>query len=69
MAVDKDLLELDLYGLLGVGEKVSEKEVRAVLPHFTLPFSHRKPVGMDLGLGRVTSVELTCESVLSHFLH
>ncbi|KAK4822364.1 hypothetical protein QYF61_013555 [Mycteria americana] len=29
MAVDKDLLQLDLYGLLGVGEKASEKEVRA----------------------------------------
>lgn len=28
MAVDKDLLQLDLYGLLGVGEKASEKEVR-----------------------------------------
>ncbi|NWQ69493.1 DJC17 protein, partial [Neopipo cinnamomea] len=28
MAVDKDLLELDLYGLLGVGEKASEKEVK-----------------------------------------
>ncbi|XP_048803273.1 dnaJ homolog subfamily C member 17 isoform X3 [Lagopus muta] len=28
MAVDKDLLELDLYGLLGVGEKVSEKEIK-----------------------------------------
>lgn len=30
MAVDKDLLQLDLYGLLGVGEKASEKEVSAV---------------------------------------
>lgn len=29
MAVDKDLLQLDLYGLLGVGEKASEKEVSA----------------------------------------
>lgn len=29
MAVDKDVLELDLYGLLGIGEKASEKEVRA----------------------------------------
>lgn len=29
MAVDKELLERDLYGLLGVGEKASEKEVRA----------------------------------------
>uniref|UniRef100_A0A8C2YCP4 DnaJ homolog subfamily C member 17 n=1 Tax=Coturnix japonica TaxID=93934 RepID=A0A8C2YCP4_COTJA len=28
MAVDKDLMELDLYGLLGVGEKASEKEVK-----------------------------------------
>ncbi|NXF10784.1 DJC17 protein, partial [Smithornis capensis] len=28
MAVDKDLLELDLYELLGVGEKASEKEVK-----------------------------------------
>uniref|UniRef100_A0A8C3KW41 DnaJ homolog subfamily C member 17 n=1 Tax=Chrysolophus pictus TaxID=9089 RepID=A0A8C3KW41_CHRPC len=28
MAVDKDLLELDLYGLLGVGEKASEKEIK-----------------------------------------
>ncbi|XP_025006611.1 dnaJ homolog subfamily C member 17 isoform X3 [Gallus gallus] len=28
MAVDKDLLQLDLYGLLGVGEKASEKEVK-----------------------------------------
>lgn len=28
MAVDKELLERDLYGLLGVGEKASEKEVR-----------------------------------------
>ncbi|XP_062432367.1 dnaJ homolog subfamily C member 17 [Rhea pennata] len=28
MAVDKDVLELDLYGLLGVGEKASEKEVK-----------------------------------------
>ncbi|XP_074773961.1 dnaJ homolog subfamily C member 17 isoform X2 [Athene noctua] len=28
MAVDKELLELDLYGLLGVGEKASEKEVK-----------------------------------------
>ncbi|XP_014796181.1 PREDICTED: dnaJ homolog subfamily C member 17 isoform X1 [Calidris pugnax] len=28
MAVDKDLLELDLYGLLGVSEKASEKEVK-----------------------------------------
>ncbi|NXC41295.1 DJC17 protein, partial [Penelope pileata] len=28
MAVDKDLLELDLYGLLGVGERASEKEVK-----------------------------------------
>ncbi|NXK87372.1 DJC17 protein, partial [Formicarius rufipectus] len=28
MAVGKDLLELDLYGLLGVGEKASEKEVK-----------------------------------------
>ncbi|KAJ7419888.1 DnaJ subfamily C member 17 [Pitangus sulphuratus] len=28
MAVDKDLLELDLYGLLGIGEKASEKEVK-----------------------------------------
>ncbi|NXY21582.1 DJC17 protein, partial [Atrichornis clamosus] len=28
MAVDKDLLERDLYGLLGVGEKASEKEVK-----------------------------------------
>ncbi|NXN25203.1 DJC17 protein, partial [Nycticryphes semicollaris] len=26
--VDKDLLQLDLYGLLGVGEKASEKEVK-----------------------------------------
>lgn len=30
MAVDKDLLQLDLYGLLGVSEKASEKEVSAV---------------------------------------
>lgn len=67
MAVDKDLLELDLYGLLGVGEKASEKEVRAVLPYFTLLFSRLKPVGTDLGLGRVTSVELNCKSVPSHF--
>lgn len=29
MAVGGDLLQLDLYGLLGVGEKASEKEVRA----------------------------------------
>lgn len=29
MAVGKDVLELDLYGLLGIGEKASEKEVRA----------------------------------------
>lgn len=29
MAVDKELLQLDLYGLLGIGEKASEKEVRA----------------------------------------
>ncbi|NWT60044.1 DJC17 protein, partial [Erythrocercus mccallii] len=28
MAVDKELLERDLYGLLGVGEKASEKEVK-----------------------------------------
>ncbi|NXJ11749.1 DJC17 protein, partial [Odontophorus gujanensis] len=28
MAVDKDLVQLDLYGLLGVGEKASEKEVK-----------------------------------------
>ncbi|KAM7110129.1 dnaJ homolog subfamily C member 17 isoform 1-T1 [Ciconia maguari] len=28
MAVDKDLLQLDLYGLLGIGEKASEKEVK-----------------------------------------
>ncbi|KAM4665497.1 dnaJ homolog subfamily C member 17 isoform 2-T2 [Amazona ochrocephala] len=28
MAVGKDLLQLDLYGLLGVGEKASEKEVK-----------------------------------------
>lgn len=28
MAVDKELLERDLYGLLGIGEKASEKEVR-----------------------------------------
>ncbi|XP_068800383.1 dnaJ homolog subfamily C member 17 isoform X4 [Struthio camelus] len=28
MAVDKDVLQLDLYGLLGVGEKASEKEVK-----------------------------------------
>ncbi|KAM6359954.1 dnaJ homolog subfamily C member 17 isoform 3-T3 [Alca torda] len=28
MAVDKDLLQLDLYGLLGVGEKASEQEVK-----------------------------------------
>ncbi|XP_008504227.2 dnaJ homolog subfamily C member 17 [Calypte anna] len=28
MAVDKELLEMDLYGLLGVGEKASEKEVK-----------------------------------------
>ncbi|XP_021258187.1 dnaJ homolog subfamily C member 17 isoform X1 [Numida meleagris] len=28
MAVDKDLLQLDLYALLGVGEKASEKEVK-----------------------------------------
>ncbi|XP_005509910.2 dnaJ homolog subfamily C member 17 isoform X1 [Columba livia] len=28
MAVDKDVLELDLYGLLGIGEKASEKEVK-----------------------------------------
>ncbi|XP_068539770.1 dnaJ homolog subfamily C member 17 isoform X1 [Anas acuta] len=28
MAVDKDLLQLDLYGLLGVGEKASEKEIK-----------------------------------------
>ncbi|NXH80069.1 DJC17 protein, partial [Edolisoma coerulescens] len=28
MAVDKELLEQDLYGLLGVGEKASEKEVK-----------------------------------------
>ncbi|NXT00582.1 DJC17 protein, partial [Jacana jacana] len=28
MAVDKELLQLDLYGLLGVGEKASEKEVK-----------------------------------------
>ncbi|NXQ55270.1 DJC17 protein, partial [Anthoscopus minutus] len=28
MAVDKELLELDLYGLLGIGEKASEKEVK-----------------------------------------
>ncbi|CAM9152337.1 unnamed protein product, partial [Bubo scandiacus] len=27
MAVDKELLHLDLYGLLGVSEKASEKEV------------------------------------------
>lgn len=29
MAVDKELLQLDLYALLGVGEKASDKEVRA----------------------------------------
>ena len=29
MGVDKELLELDLYSLLGVGKKASEKEVRA----------------------------------------
>ncbi|XP_065611684.1 dnaJ homolog subfamily C member 17-like [Cyrtonyx montezumae] len=28
MAVDKDLVQLDLYGILGVGEKASEKEVK-----------------------------------------
>ncbi|NWS80434.1 DJC17 protein, partial [Toxostoma redivivum] len=28
MAVDKELLERDLYGLLGIGEKASEKEVK-----------------------------------------
>ncbi|KAM6117334.1 LOW QUALITY PROTEIN: dnaJ homolog subfamily C member 17-like [Pterocles gutturalis] len=28
MAVAKELLELDLYGLLGIGEKASEKEVK-----------------------------------------
>ncbi|XP_054246471.1 dnaJ homolog subfamily C member 17 [Indicator indicator] len=28
MAVGKELLQLDLYGLLGVGEKASEKEVK-----------------------------------------
>ncbi|KAJ7344840.1 hypothetical protein JRQ81_000790 [Phrynocephalus forsythii] len=28
MAVDKDLLELDLYALLGVGEKASDKEIK-----------------------------------------
>ncbi|XP_075783229.1 dnaJ homolog subfamily C member 17 isoform X2 [Pelodiscus sinensis] len=28
MAVDKELLQLDLYALLGVGEKASEKEVK-----------------------------------------
>ncbi|KAM9278461.1 dnaJ homolog subfamily C member 17 isoform 2-T2 [Morus bassanus] len=28
MAVGKDVLQLDLYGLLGVGEKASEKEVK-----------------------------------------
>ncbi|XP_064019606.1 dnaJ homolog subfamily C member 17 isoform X2 [Pogoniulus pusillus] len=28
MAVGKDLLQLDLYGLLGIGEKASEKEVK-----------------------------------------
>lgn len=27
MAVDKELLELDLYALLGVAEKAAEKEV------------------------------------------
>lgn len=61
MAVDKDLLQLDLYGLLGVGEKASEKEVRAVLPHVALLFSRLQPVGVDLGLGRVKSVELDCK--------
>lgn len=69
MAVDKDLLQLDLYGLLGVGEKASEKEVRAVLPHVALLFSRLQPVGVDLGLGRVKSVELDCKGALSHFLH
>ncbi|XP_060129509.1 dnaJ homolog subfamily C member 17 isoform X2 [Zootoca vivipara] len=28
MAVDKELLELDLYALLGVGEKASDKEIK-----------------------------------------
>uniref|UniRef100_A0A8C6ZE82 DnaJ homolog subfamily C member 17 n=1 Tax=Nothoprocta perdicaria TaxID=30464 RepID=A0A8C6ZE82_NOTPE len=28
MAVDRDVLQRDLYGLLGVGEKASEKEVK-----------------------------------------
>lgn len=28
MAVDKELLEMDLYALLGVGEKAVDKEVR-----------------------------------------
>ncbi|NXL62038.1 DJC17 protein, partial [Chordeiles acutipennis] len=28
MAADKDLLQRDLYGLLGIGEKASEKEVK-----------------------------------------
>ncbi|OXB54661.1 hypothetical protein ASZ78_009901 [Callipepla squamata] len=28
MAVDRDLVQLDLYGLLGIGEKASEKEVK-----------------------------------------
>lgn len=69
MAVDKDLLQLDLYGLLGVGEKASEKEVRAVLPHVALLFSRLQPEGVDLGLGRVKSVELDCKGALSHFLH
>ncbi|KAJ7420765.1 DnaJ subfamily C member 17 [Willisornis vidua] len=31
MAVEKDLLELDLYGLLGIGEKASEKEFHPVV--------------------------------------
>lgn len=49
MAVDKELLERDLYGLLGIGEKASEKEVRCAggsgrAPSLLFPLSLFVPV-------------------------
>ncbi|XP_054825852.1 dnaJ homolog subfamily C member 17 [Eublepharis macularius] len=36
MAVDKELLELDLYALLGVGEKAADKEIKKAYRHKAL---------------------------------
>lgn len=51
MAVDKELLERDLYGLLGIGEKASEKEVRGAAGLGTGSFSPFYPFSGVLGSG------------------